>query len=68
MSAAEIIKEIQKLPVPEQEQVLAFLQSNRSERKETDDAGVRYAADADFDKTADKVLRKHAGLFRRLAQ
>jgi transcriptional regulator with AAA-type ATPase domain len=67
MSATEIIEEIQKLPPSEQEQVLAFLQSARIERT-AGDAGVRYASDADFDKTADRVLREHADLFRRLAQ
>lgn len=67
MSAIEIIEEIQKLPVPEQERVLAFLEKtcrNRSPK----DGQIRYAKDQEFDKAADKVLREHAELFRRLAQ
>ena len=67
MSATEIIKEIEKLPAAEQEQVLNFLQSARGTRMVTD-TKVRYASDADFDKAADKVLHEHAELFRRLAK
>ena len=68
MSAIEIIAELKKLPRSEQEQVMAFLQNARGERKETGEPDVRYVADTDFDKTADKMLQDHAGLFRRLAQ
>jgi hypothetical protein len=63
MSAAEIIEQIRKLPAAEQEQVRAFLESQR-----TVEAPVRYVNDQEFDKSADKVLREHAELFRRLAQ
>jgi hypothetical protein len=68
MSATEIIEEIQKLPVADQERVLDFLQHAQSERRSTDQPGVRYACDEDFKKVADKVLTEHAELFRRLAQ
>jgi DNA-binding NtrC family response regulator len=67
MSATEIIGEIRKLPLPEQEKVLDFLQNQR-EQAESGKKQVRYATDPDFDKAADKVLRDHADLFRRLAQ
>jgi hypothetical protein len=65
MSATEIIAEIEKLPLPEQEQVLAFLQNTRRQKPQE---GVRYADDAAFEKSADKVLSEHEDLFRRLAQ
>jgi hypothetical protein len=67
MSAAEIIEEIRKLPVSEQEQIRAFLEQARRER-EPEDRSVRYASDAEFDQAAKNVLRDHAELFRRLAQ
>jgi len=67
MSASEIIEEIQRLPLSEQEQVLAFFLSGRAQDK-PGDAPVRYASDADFDKSADQILRERAELFRRLAQ
>jgi hypothetical protein len=67
MSASEIIEQICKLPVPEQDRVLTFLQNARNQR-EPGEGGIRYADDADFEKVADKVLREHADPFRRLAQ
>ncbi len=66
MSATEIIAEIKKLPVPEQERVLAFLQDTCGEHAKT--VGVRYASDEAFDKAANSVLQERADLFRRLAQ
>ena len=65
MSATEIIQQIEKLPPSEQERVLAFLQNTCRDSKSQE---VRYADDAAFDKSAEKVLREHANLFRRLAQ
>ncbi len=65
MSATEIIEQIQKLPSSEQEQVLAFF---RKSRGKPDEGGVDYARDADFDASAEKILRERANLFRRLAQ
>jgi hypothetical protein len=67
MSVAEVIQEIRKLPVAEQKQVLAFLQEVSGEGK-GGSAGAQYAGDSEFEKAADKVLREHAELFRRLAQ
>jgi hypothetical protein len=67
MSAAEVIEQVAKLPSEEQEKVFAYLEKARRHRQ-PDDAGTRYADDAAFDKAADKVLREHAELFRRLAQ
>jgi hypothetical protein len=66
MSASDIIAEIQKLPVAEQEQVLEFLQHERERRE--NGGKVRYASDTDFEKSAEKVLRENAELFCRLAQ
>ena len=67
MSASDIISEIAKLPVAEQERVLDFLQKGRNQRKAAG-TEVRYTSDEDFDKTADNVLRDRADLFRRLAK
>ncbi len=67
MSVNEVIEQIQKLPSEEHERVFAFLLEKRSRRKPPD-GNVQYVSDADFDKSADKVLRVHADLFRRLAQ
>jgi hypothetical protein len=66
MSVAQIIEEFQKLSASDQEQVLNTLQKRRGEK--TQQAEVRYATDTDFKKSADKILRDHADLFRRLAQ
>lgn len=68
MSATEIIDEIQRLSAADQDRVLAFLQKVHSEREEGARADASYADDADFERSAAKVLREHAGLFRRLAQ
>ena len=62
MSAAELIEQIKSLPGEDQDRVLDFLQSVRGNREE-----ARYATDAQFDQKADKVLREHSELFRRLA-
>jgi len=67
MSAAEVIEEIKQLPREEQEQVWNFLQQENRQR-ESAGAEVRYADDAAFDKVAEKVVREHEELFRRLAQ
>jgi hypothetical protein len=63
MSTAEIIEQIRKLPAAEQEQVRAFLESQRKA-----EAPASYVSDSEFDKSADKILGDHAELFRRLAQ
>ncbi|SPE52129.1 hypothetical protein SBV1_1450005 [Verrucomicrobia bacterium] len=67
MSAAEIIEEIQKLPQSEQQQVVAFVERLRSGQA-PDEPRIHYATDEQFTRAADKVLREHADLFRRLAQ
>lgn len=67
MSANEVIEQIQKLPNDEQERVFAFLLEKRH-RCKAPESNVQYASDADFDKSAEKVLREHAELLRRLAQ
>jgi len=67
VSTTEIIAEIKKLPVSEQEEVLAFLTRQQNE-KAKGEAGVRYARDEDVDKAVENVLRDRADLFRRLAQ
>jgi hypothetical protein len=65
MSATEIIEELEKMPIAEQERIFAFLLDARNQRKATE---VRYAPDAEFEKVADEVFREHADLFRRLAK
>jgi hypothetical protein len=67
VSATEIIAEIKKLPVSEQEEVLAFLARQRNERT-VGEATVRYARDEDVDKAIENVMRDRADLFRRLAR
>lgn len=67
MSATEIIAEIKKLPVSEQEKVLSFLTRQRNE-KTSGEAVVRYAQDENVDKAMENVLHDRADLFRRLAQ
>lgn len=67
VSATEVIEQIKQLPREEQRKVTAFVREMTDAREESK-AQVRYANDANFDKAADKVLREHADLFRRLAQ
>lgn len=67
MSAIEVINEVRELPLEEQEQVLNFLQDKLRPHKPAE-GEVKYAADADFKKAADKVFRENDNLFRRLAQ
>jgi hypothetical protein len=67
MSASEIIEEFQKLPPTEQERVWAFMRKMR-DQEHPGDTQVRYASDPDFDKSADRILRERAELFRRLAK
>jgi hypothetical protein len=67
VSATEIIAEIKKLPVSEQEEVLVFLALQRNERT-GGEAAVRYARDEDVDKAIENVMRDRADLFRRLAR
>jgi hypothetical protein len=67
MSATEIISEIAKLPVAEQQRVLDFLQNGGGHGTKAG-AEARAVTDGDFEKAAEQVLRERAGLFRRLAQ
>ena len=67
MSATEIIEQIQKLPGSEQDKVKAFFQKSRGQDK-SGEADVNYASDAEFDASAEQVLRERANLFRRLAK
>ena len=67
MSAVEIIKEIQKLSIEEQERVLAYLKNAHSD-KQSSESEVKYVCNSDFDKAAETVLRERADLLRRLAQ
>lgn len=65
MSATEIINEIRRLPEQEQDEVFSFVETENRKRA----AGqARHAADADFEKAADKVFRENDNLFRRLAK
>jgi hypothetical protein len=65
MSAAEIIAEIQKLPDAEMQQILDFVRVNSTLSGCSEDTKGH---EADFQKSMDKVFRKHSDLFRRLAQ
>jgi hypothetical protein len=68
MSATELIEEIEKLPLPEQDKVLQFLVRRRLARDEGGTTPVNYATDAEADAAGDFVFREHAELLRRLAQ
>ena len=67
MSAIEVIREVQALPIEDQEQVLNFLQDKLHPQRLAE-SEVKYAVDADFKEIADKVFRENDNLFRRLAQ
>ena len=62
MNAAEIIQEIECLPEAEKSKVVEFVKALKSTRS------VRYIDSASVEKTADKVFREHAPLFKKLAQ
>jgi len=62
MNAAEIIQEIERLPVTEKGKVVEFVEALKGTKQ------VRYIDSAVVEKTADKVFREHAPLFEKLAQ
>lgn len=65
MSAAEVIEMIKKLPPEEKAAVMDFVERERASDTKRE---IRYVTDAKFDEVAPKVLDKHRGLLRRLAQ
>ena len=67
MSASEIIQELQKLPIPEQDRVLEYLENERARRLRGGQA-ARHASDEAFENSARTVLHDRAGLLKRLAQ
>jgi len=67
MSATEVIEEIKRLPLPEQERVREFL-SKALAPPCADSTQARFAPDAAVEKVAEKVFSEHDSLFRRLAQ
>jgi hypothetical protein len=68
MSATELIQEIEKLPLPEQDKVLQFLVKRRLAQEEKGTTRVNYATDAEAEAAEDFVFREHTELLRRLAQ
>jgi hypothetical protein len=62
MNAAEIIREIARLPDTEQGKIVEFVEALKSTKQ------VRYIDSAVVEKTAEKVFREHAPLFEKLAQ
>jgi uncharacterized protein YkvS len=62
MNAAEIIQEIERLPVTEKGKVVEFVEALKGTKQ------VRYIDSTLVEKTADKVFREHAPLFEKLAQ
>ena len=67
MSASEIIEQIKALPREEWQRVAEFVHT--VERNEAaNEPSVRYADDAEFDAVVDRVLDKHAELFKKLAE
>ena len=67
MSAIEVIEEIKRLPLQEQERVREFLSKAPAQRG-ADQAQAKFAPDAAVEKVAEKVFNEHDSLFRRLAQ
>lgn len=67
MSAIEVIEEIKRLPLQEQERVREFL-VNSPAQSGTGQAQAKFATDAAVEKAAEKVFAEHDSLFRRLAQ
>ena len=62
MNAAEIIQEIERLPEPERGKVVEFVEGLKGTKQ------IRYIDSSVVEKTADKVLREHAPLFKKLAE
>jgi hypothetical protein len=62
MNAAEIIQEIERLPEKEQGKVVEFVEGLKGSKQ------VRYLDSAAVEETADRVLREHAPLFKKLAE
>jgi len=62
MNAAEIIQEIERLPVTEKGKVVEFVEALKGTKQ------VRHIDSAVVEKTADKVFREHAPLFEKLAR
>lgn len=65
MSAAEIIEQIKRLPLEEQQQVREFLQAKEQNAVEPP---VEYIPRSDLERTAKEIFKKHETLFRKLAQ
>jgi len=62
MNVADLIQEIERLPVTEKVKVVEFVEALKGTKQ------VRYIDSAVVEKTADKVFREHAPLFEKLAQ
>jgi hypothetical protein len=67
MSAAEIIELIKKLSPEEKAEVLDFARKSES-GDQVSERKINFVSDADFDKAAADVFKKHSDLLRRLAQ
>jgi hypothetical protein len=65
MSAADVIEQIQKLPVPEQRKVADFVRRLEPVRKADE---IQSEVSEEFKRAADEVFTKNAELFRKLAQ
>ncbi len=62
MNAAEIIQEIERLPEKEQGKIVEFVEGLKGTKQ------VRYLDSDAVEETADRVLREHAPLFKKLAE
>ena len=65
MSAAEVIDQIQKLPLQEQQKVADFVRRMQAETKSGETEGE---VSEEFKRVANEVFTKNAELFRKLAQ
>jgi len=62
MNVADLIQEIERLPVTEKVKVVEFVEALKGTKQ------VRHIDSAVVEKTADKVFREHAPLFEKLAR
>lgn len=64
MKAADVIREIDRLPPKERLKVVSYVRNLPVERQ----GKARYIPRAEFEKTANRVFEQHSELFKKLAQ
>jgi len=64
VKAADVIREIDRLPPDERVKVVSYVRKLSVERQ----GKARYIPRAEFEKTANRVFEQHSELFKKLAQ